>query len=82
MIILDDIISTGGTICAAAEAVRKQGAKSVLAFCVHAIFASEAAQKLQDAGVAEIVGTNTVPSKFSKVDVSEAIVAHLKTLDE
>jgi len=82
VVIVDDIISTGGTICAAAEAVKKQGAKAVLAVCVHGLFVEEAVQKLQEAGVNTIVGTNTVPGQFSKVDVSDALVAHLKTLDE
>ncbi len=82
VIIVDDIISTGGTIRAAAEIVQKHGAKAVLAVCVHGLFVGDALQKLQKAGVKTIIGTNTVPGQFSKVDVSDALVAHLKTLDE
>ncbi len=82
VIIVDDIISTGGTVCAAAEAMTKQGAKKVLAVCVHGILVDDAASKLKRAGVDAIVSTNTVPGEFSRVDVSDAIVAHLKTLDE
>lgn len=82
VIIIDDIISTGGTIRAAAEAVLNQGAKAVLAVCVHGLFVGDALQKLHRAGVMTIIGTNTVPGQFSKVDVSEALVAHMKTLDE
>ncbi|MGP8124539.1 MAG: ribose-phosphate diphosphokinase [Nitrososphaerales archaeon] len=82
VVIVDDIISTGGTIAAAAEVVRKQGAKATVAVCVHGLFVGEALLELQKAGVKTIVGTNTVPGPFSKVDVSDALVAHLKTLDE
>jgi len=82
VVIVDDIISTGGTILAAAEAVQGQGAKEVLAVCVHGLFVGDALQQLQEAGVKKIIGTNTAPGKFSKVDVSDALVAHLKTLDE
>ncbi len=82
VIILDDIISTGGTVLAAAETVLKQGAKSALAVCVHGLFVGDAIHKLEEAGVKRIVGTNTVPGKFSKVDVSDALASHLKTLDE
>ncbi|MGD1055412.1 MAG: ribose-phosphate pyrophosphokinase [Nitrososphaerales archaeon] len=82
VIIIDDIISTGGTIRAAAEAVLNQGAKAVLAVCVHGLFVGDALQKLHRAGVMTIIGTNTVSGQFSKVDVSEALVAHMKTLDE
>jgi ribose-phosphate pyrophosphokinase len=82
VIIIDDIISTGDTIRAAAEAVLNQGAKAVLAVCVHGLFVGDALQKLHRVGVMTIMGTNTVPGQFSKVDVSEALVAHMKTLDE
>jgi ribose-phosphate pyrophosphokinase len=82
VIIVDDIISTGGTIRAAAEAVQGQGAKAVLAVCVHGLFVGDALHQLQKAGVERIVGTNTAPGQFSKVDVSDALVAHLKTLDD
>ncbi|MDA4125292.1 MAG: ribose-phosphate pyrophosphokinase [Thaumarchaeota archaeon] len=82
VIIVDDIISTGGTVCAAAETVLKQGAKKVAAVCTHGLFVGDAIQKLEKAGVKTIVGTNTVPGMFSAVDVSDAISSHLKTLEE
>ncbi len=82
VLIVDDIVSTGGTICAAAEAVRAQGARRVVAVCIHGLFVEDALRNLQDAGVETIVVTNTVPGEFCKVDVSEAIVSHLKTLDD
>ncbi|HXW94397.1 MAG TPA: ribose-phosphate pyrophosphokinase [Nitrososphaerales archaeon] len=82
VIIVDDIISQGDTVKAAADAVIKQGAKQVLAVCVHGLFVSDALQKLEKASVEPIVCTNTVPSRFSKVDVSEALASHLRTLEE
>ncbi|HEV2226190.1 MAG TPA: ribose-phosphate pyrophosphokinase, partial [Nitrososphaerales archaeon] len=82
VVILDDIISTGGTVKAASEAVLKQGAKKTLAICVHGLFVGDALQKLEKASVNSIVCTNTVPGKFSKVDVSEALSSHLRTLEE
>ena len=82
VIIVDDIISQGDTVKAAADAVLKQGAKRVLAVCIHGLFVSDALQKLEKASVEPIVCTNTVPSRFSKVDVSEALASHLRTLEE
>jgi len=82
VIIVDDIISQGDTVKAAADAVIKQGAKRVLAVCVHGLFVADALQKLEKATVEPIVCTNTVPSRFSKVDVSEALASHLGTLEE
>jgi ribose-phosphate pyrophosphokinase len=82
VVIVDDIISTGGTVRAAAEAVLKQGAKKALAVCVHGLFVGDAVQKLEAAAVGPIVCTNTVPGKYSKVDVADALASHLQTLEE
>ena len=82
VIIVDDIISTGGTVRAAAEAVLRQGARKALAVCVHGLFVGDAAQSLEDASVGPIVCTNTVPGKYSKVDVADALASHLRTLEE
>ena len=82
VIIVDDIISQGDTVKAAADAVLKQGAKRVLAVCVHGLFVADALQKLEKATVEPIICTNTVPSRFSKVDVSDALASHLRTLEE
>ena len=82
VIIVDDIISQGDTVKAAADAVIKQGAKQALAVCVHGLFAGDALQKLEKTAVGPIICSNTVPSKFSKVDVSDALASHLRTLEE
>jgi len=82
VIIVDDIISQGDTVKAAADAILKQGAKRVLAVCVHGLFVADALQKLEKATVEPIICTNTVPSRFSRVDVSEALASHLGTLEE
>ena len=82
VLIVDDIISTGGTIKAAAEAVLKNGADSVSALCTHGLFVGDALSKLKKAGVKTVVSTNTVPGEHSKVDVSASIASHLRTLEE
>lgn len=82
VVIVDDIISTGGTVRAAAEMVLKQGARRALAMCVHGLFVGDALQKLEKASVSPIVCANTVPNRFSKVDISGALASHLRTLEE
>ena len=82
VVIVDDIISAGDTLKLAAEAVLKQGAKKALAFCVHGLFVGDAFQKLEKTAVGPIVCSNTVPGRFSKVDVSDALASHLRTLEE
>jgi len=82
VVILDDIISTGGTVKAAAEKVLAQGASSAVAICTHGLFVGGAVGKLQQAGVKTIVGTNTVPGELSVVDITDALASHMKTLEE
>jgi ribose-phosphate pyrophosphokinase len=82
VLIVDDIISTGGTVEASARTALAQGAASVTAICVHALLVGEAASKLAKAGVKEIIGTNTVSNEYALVDVAETIASHLRTLEE
>ena len=82
VMIVDDVISTGGTVAAATEMLLGEGASQVYAICVHGLFVGDAAHKLEKAGVKTILATNTVPCGYSVVDVSEPIASHLMTLDE
>ncbi len=60
-VIIDDMISTGGTLVKASEALLERGATSVITCATHGIFAAGAAQKLIDSPITEIVVTNTIP---------------------
>jgi ribose-phosphate pyrophosphokinase len=78
VIIFDDIISTGGTIVGAAKILREQGATRVFAACVHPLLVGDAEKRILDAGVEEIVGTDSVPSHVSKVTLAPLIAKALK----
>jgi len=73
VLFIDDIISTGGTLAAAAKEVLTLGARRVYAACTHALLVSGALDKLYAAGVEEVVATDTVPSPVSKVSVAESV---------
>jgi ribose-phosphate pyrophosphokinase len=60
-IILDDLISTGGTIARAVAACRSRGAKAVYAVATHGIFVGEAARVVADPGLERLVVTDTIP---------------------
>jgi ribose-phosphate pyrophosphokinase len=79
-VIVDDVITTGGTVAASTELLRKAGARKVVAACVHAVLLGDTYDKLISAGVDEVIGTNTVPSSVSKVDASEPMAAYLRTI--
>jgi ribose-phosphate pyrophosphokinase len=81
VIIFDDIISTGGTIVAAAKILIELGAKRVFAACVHPLLIGDAEKRILDSGVAEIVGTDSVPSQSSKVSLAPLLSSELKALE-
>jgi ribose-phosphate pyrophosphokinase len=78
VIILDDIISTGGTIVGAAKILREKGAKHVFCGCVHGLLIGDAEKRVLDSGVEEIVGTDSVPGNISKVSLAPLISQELK----
>lgn len=80
VLFIDDIISTGGTLVAAAKEVLALGAKRVYAACTHALLVSGALDKLYAAGVKEVVATDTVPSPVSRVSVAEPIAEVVRKL--
>ncbi|MCS7118596.1 MAG: ribose-phosphate diphosphokinase [Archaeoglobaceae archaeon] len=73
VVIVDDIISTGGTVVEATKKLYELGAKRVECACVHAVLADFAAVKLLSSGIAEIVATDTVEKIFSKISVAELV---------
>jgi ribose-phosphate pyrophosphokinase len=80
VIILDDIISTGGTIVGAAKILREKGATRIYAACVHGLLVGDAEKRILDSGVEEIVATDSIPSKNSKVTLAPLLSEALKAL--
>jgi ribose-phosphate pyrophosphokinase len=78
VIVFDDIISTGSTIVGAAEILRELGAAKVFVACVHPLLIGDAEKRILNAGVEEIVGTDSVPSRVSKVSLAPLISKELK----
>jgi ribose-phosphate pyrophosphokinase len=76
-ILIDDIISSGGSVIKAAGVLRKLEVGRVYAMCAHALLIQDAAEKINSAGVNEIISTNSVPGEYSKVELSSEIVAAL-----
>ena len=73
LILVDDMISTGGSIAKATQFLKKQKCRRVFVACTHALLVNDATKKIKNAGVSEIISTNTVPGDSAKVDVSRVI---------
>ena len=77
IILVDDMISTGGSMVEAAKFLKKQGCDDIYAACTHALLIQDAEINLQKAGILKIVSTNTIPRKTSIVDVSKIIAKEI-----
>lgn len=60
-LLVDDMIDTGGTILAAAKALKANGAARVLVAATHAVFSHPAAERLSDDVIDRVIVTNTLP---------------------
>jgi ribose-phosphate pyrophosphokinase len=75
--IIDDIISTGGTVAHSIKELKKQGAASVSVACTHGLFVGGAKEKLLAADCDEIISTDTIETEYSKVSAAECIAETL-----
>ena len=73
LVIVDDIISTGGSVVKATQFLKKQKCKRVFVVCTHGLLVGDAEKNIKRAGVTQIISTNTIPRSISKVDVSGVI---------
>jgi len=80
VLIVDDIISTGGTIVEAVRILQSQGARRIQVACTHPILAPGALEKIKETGVQDVVATDTVPSPISHVSVAPLIAEHVKEI--
>ncbi|MFN8015994.1 MAG: ribose-phosphate diphosphokinase [Acidimicrobiia bacterium] len=60
-VLVDDMIDTAGTMCAAAELLKERGAKDVYMAATHGVLSGPAIERLEKASVKEVVITNTIP---------------------
>jgi ribose-phosphate pyrophosphokinase len=61
VLVVDDLVSTGGTLARAAKACRQQGAAKVVAFAAHGLFVGEASKVIAQSDLAKLIITDTVP---------------------
>ncbi|MBI5861403.1 MAG: ribose-phosphate pyrophosphokinase [Rugosibacter sp.] len=60
-VIMDDMVDTAGTLCKAAQALKEQGAKRVLAYCTHPVLSGSAVARIAESEIDELVVTDTIP---------------------
>ena len=78
ILIVDDMISTGGTIIAAAAALKQAGALSVSVACTHGVFVNNAIENLRGSQLEEVLCCNTISTPFSEISVAGIIAEELR----
>lgn len=77
-VIIDDIISTGGTIVNAARILKEHGATKVVVSCVHPVLVGDALLKIFAADVDDVIATDTLRSDVSLISVAQIVADALK----
>lgn len=78
ILIVDDMISTGGTIVAAKQALKEAGAESVSVACTHGVFVNNALERLTGSSLDAVLCCNTLENEVSHISVAEIIADALK----
>ncbi len=77
IILVDDLVDTGGTLTKAADMMMDKGASSVRAFCTHAVLSGKAYENIANSKITELVVTDTIPLKQESSKIKVLSVADL-----
>jgi ribose-phosphate pyrophosphokinase len=78
IVIVDDIIATGGTMATAIKLAKQSGANKIYAIATHALLLGQAKYRILNAGADEIIGTDSIDNEVSKVSLAKIIADYLK----
>ncbi|HVQ33275.1 MAG TPA: ribose-phosphate diphosphokinase [Lysobacter sp.] len=87
-VLVDDIVDTAGTLCAAAAALKAQGATKVVAYCTHPVLSGPAISNLTKSELDELVVTDTIPlseaakacGKIRQLSVAELLAETIRRI--
>jgi len=77
VIIIDDMCDTAGTLTTAADLLIEKGAKTVRAFCTHAVLSGPAYERIEQSKLTELIVTDTIPIKKTSPKIRVLSVDHL-----
>ena len=79
-IIVDDIVDTAGTVCAASTALKKAGARDIYVVCTHPVLSGEGSKRILESDITKLITTNTIKlpddkknEKIIQISVAELI---------
>lgn len=77
VILVDDIVDTGNTLCKAANLIKEEGANSVRAMITHPVLSGDAIEKIESSSIEELLVTDTIPLKRESNKIKVLSVAPL-----
>jgi len=88
-IMVDDMVDTAGTLCAAANALKDNGAKRVIAYCTHPVLSGRALENINSSTLDELVVTDTIPlsedcaasSKIRQLSVADELAESIRRIN-
>jgi len=89
-ILIDDLVDTAGTLCKASEALKKQGAAHVVAYCTHPVLSGKAVQNIENSELDELIVTDTIPlqenaqfcTKIRQLSIAEMLAETMRRISE
>lgn len=89
-VLMDDLVDTAGTLCEAADALKRNGARRVLAYCTHAVLSGKAVERVEKSQLDELVVTDTIPlsdaakacKRIRQLSVAELLAESMRRLAE
>ncbi len=81
-LMIDDIVDTAGSLCEGAKALKKLGAKKVLAACSHAVLSKNAVEKINNSDIESLVVTDTIPLPPEKKSERFVVLSMAKSIGD
>ena len=77
VVLVDDMVDTGGTLCNAAQIIMDKGAKSVRALCTHPVLSGKAFENIEKSQLSELIVANTLPLALESKKIKVLSVAKI-----
>ncbi len=77
IVLVDDLVDTGGTLCKAADMMMDRGALSVRAICTHPVLSGKAHENIQNSKLTELIVTDTIPLRYQSAKIKVLTVSDL-----
>ena len=89
-VLIDDLVDTAGTLCQAANALKEEGAKKVVAYCTHPVLSGRAIENIEASQLDELVVTDTVPlreaakncSRIRQLSIAELLAETMRRVHQ